>query len=255
MSNYRNRYAAAIVFLLVTLCGMLAGCSNTEEVPPSYEPPTFTSDSFVVVYRAPDAVPFYYGGNFPEGFESMLEVYWSFPTPYYNGSEATKKVSAYFQEQGMMEDIDSLLAEAKKAYNSSDDYNARHYRQDTQLTATTNAMWAFNTEITVPYSDGYTHLEYSNFFDPSTGEPLDFWDLFSAPKEDVQKKLISYGTGYYDEQLMIDTFDPSFVSFGTEVIMVNYAPGTLMDTSAGYSIEYSDLADILHPWAIPSNAP
>lgn len=25
MSNYRNRYAAAIVFLLVTLCGMLAG--------------------------------------------------------------------------------------------------------------------------------------------------------------------------------------------------------------------------------------
>ena len=81
MSNYRNRYAAAIVFLLVTLCGMLAGCSNTEEVPPSYEPPTFTSDSFVVVYRAPDAVPFYYGGNFPEGFESMLEVYWSFPTP------------------------------------------------------------------------------------------------------------------------------------------------------------------------------
>lgn len=184
----------------------------------------------------------------------MLEVYWSFPTPYYNGSEATKKVSAYFQEQGMMEDIDSLLAEAKKAYNSSDDYNARHYRQDTQLTATTNAMWAFNTVITTPYADGYTHLEYSNFFDPATGEPLKLWDLFSVPKEDVQKKLISYGTGYYDEQLMIDTFDPSFVAFGSKSIMVTYAPGTLMDTSAGYSIEYSDLADILHPWAIPSNA-
>lgn len=255
MSNYRNRYTVAVVFLLVALCVVLSGCSNTEEPPPSYVPPSFSSDSFVVVYRAPDAVPFHYGGNFPEGFEPMLEIYWSFPTPYYNGSEATKKVCAYFQELGMMEDIDSLLAEAKATYTDSDDYTARHYRQDTQLTAATDAMWAFNTEITVPYSDGYTHLEYSNFFDSATGEPMELWDLFSVPKEDAQKKLISYGTGYYDEQLMIDTFNPAFVSFGTEVIMVNYAPGTLMDTSAGYSIEYSDLVDILHPWAIPSNAP
>ena len=89
MSNYRNRYTVAVVFLLVALCVMLAGCSNSEEPPPSYKPPAFTSDSVVVVYRVPDAVPFYYDGNFPEDFESMLEVYWCFPTPYYNGSEAT----------------------------------------------------------------------------------------------------------------------------------------------------------------------
>lgn len=247
----KSRFALILVFSLL----ILSGCNSTEEAPPSYEPPSFSSDSFVVVYRAPDAVPFYYGGNFPEGFESMLEIYWSFPTPYYNGSEATKKVSAYFQEQGMMEDIDSLLAEAKATYTDSDDYTARHYRQDTQFTAATDSMWAFNTEITVPYSDSYTHLEYSNFFDPATGEPMELWDLFSVPKADVQKQLISYGTGYYDEQLMIDTFDPAFVSFGTEVIMVNYAPGTLMDTSAGYSIEYDDLIDILHPWAIPTENP
>ena len=185
----------------------------------------------------------------------MLEVRWEFPVPYYNdSSEAIKKVCAYFQEQGMIEDIDTLLAEAKKAYNSSADYNARHFYQDTQLTAATDSMWAFNTVITVPYSDGYTHLEYSNFFDPATGESLELWDLFSAPKEDVKEKLISYGTGYYDEQLMIDTFDPSFVAFGSKSIMVTFAPGTLMDTSAGYSVEYSDLVDILHSWAIPSNA-
>ena len=154
----------------------------------------------------------------------------------------------------MMEDIDSLLAEAKATYTDSDNYKARHFHQDTQLTATTDSMWAFNTTITVPYSDGNTNLEYSNYFDPATGEPMELWDLFSAPKEDVQREIISYGTGYYDENLMVTTFDPSFVAFGNSKIMVNYAPGTLMDTSAGYSIEYSDLADILHPWAIPSNA-
>ena len=255
MSNSRNRYTAAIVLFLVALCVMLSGCSNEDTTTPVYEPARFTSDSYAVVFRAPDAVPFYYWGNFPEGFEPMLEIRWDFPVPYYNDSnEASKKVCAYFQEQGMVEDIDTLLAEAKKAYNSSDDYNARHFYQDTQLTAATDSMWAFNTVITTPYADGYTHLEHSNYFDPATGEPIELWDLFSASKEDVQKKLISYGTGYYDEQLMIDTFDPSFVAFGSKSIMVTYAPGTLMDTSAGYSVEYSDLADILHPWAIPSNA-
>ena len=254
MSSSRNRYAVEFVLLLVALCVMLSGCNSTEEAPPSYEPPAFTSDSFVVVYRAPDAVPFYYGGNFPEDFESMLEIHWDFPVPYYDSSEAAKKVCAYFQEQGMMEDIDSLLDEAKATYTDSDDFKARRFRQDTQLTAATDSMWAFNTTITVPYSDGNTNLEYSNYFDPATGEPMELWDLFSAPKEDVQKKLISYGTGYYDEQLMIDTFDPSFVAFGSKSTMVTYAPGTLTDPCAGYSIEYSDLADILHPWAIPSGA-
>ena len=248
----KRRFALILALSLL----ILSGCSSTEEAPPVYEPPRFTSDSYAVVFRAPDAVPFYYWGIFPEGFEPMLEVRWEFPVPYYNdSSEAVKKVCAYFQEQGMMEDIDSLLAEAKVTYTDSDDFKARSFHQTTSLTAMTDSMWAFNTEITVPYSDGYTHLEYSNFFDPTTGEPMELWDLFSAPKEDVQKQLISHGTGYYDEQLMIDTFDPAFVSFGTEVIMVNYAPGTLKDPSAGYSIEYDALIDILHPWAIPTGNP
>ena len=246
----KSRFALILIFSLL----ILSGCGSTEAPPPSYEPPAFTSDSFVVVYRAPDAVPFYYDGNFPEDFESMLEIHWDFPVPYYDSNEAAKKVCAYFQEQGMMEDIDSLLAEAKATYTNSDDFKARRFRQDTQLTATTDSMWAFNTTITVPYSDGNTNLEYSNYFDPATGEPMELWDLFSAPKEAVQREIISYGTGYYDESLMVNTFDPSFVAFGSKSIMVTYAPGTLMDPSAGYSIEYSDLADILHPWAIPSNA-
>lgn len=254
MSNHRNRYKSAIVFLLVALCIVLSGCNEKEASPPAYEPPSFTSDWFGVFYRAPDTVPFYYTGNLPEDFKSMLEVLWQFPVPYNDSSEAVKKVCAYFQEQGMVEDIDSLLAEAKATYTDSDDFKARRFHQETQLTAATDSMWAFNTVITTPYADGYTHLEYSNFFDPATGESLELWDLFSAPKEDVKEKLISYGTGYYDEQLMIDTFDPSFVAFGSKSIMVTYAPGTLMDTSAGYSVEYSDLVDILHSWAIPSNA-
>ena len=247
----KSRFALILAFSLL----ILSGCSSTEEAPPSYEPPAFSSDSFAVVYRAPDAVPFYYWGTFPEGFEPLLVVRWEFPVPYYNeSSEATKTVCAYFQEQGMMEDIDSLLAEAKATYTDSDDFKARRFHQDTQLTAATESMWAFNTTITVPYSDGNTNLEYSNYFDPATGEPMELWDLFSAPKEEVQQQIISYGTQYYNKDLMDKTFDPSFVAFGSKAIMVTYAPGTLMDASAGYSIEYSDLLDILHPWAIPSNA-
>ena len=254
MSIHRNRYKSAIVFLLVALCIVLSGCNEKEASPPAYEPPSFTSDWFGVFYRAPDAVPFYYTGNLPEDFKSMLEVLWQFPVPYNDSNEAVKKVCAYFQEQGMMEDIDSLLAEAKATYTDSDDFKARRFHQDTQLTAATESMWAFNTTITVPYSDGNTNLEYSNYFDPATGEPMELWDLFSAPKEEVQQQIISYGPQYYNKDLMDKTFDPSFVAFGSKAIMVTYAPGTLMDASAGYSIEYSDLLDILHPWAIPSNA-
>ena len=66
----KRKFALILIFSLL----ILSGCNSTEEAPPSYEPPAFTSDSFVVVYRAPDAVPFYYTGNLPEDFESMLEV-------------------------------------------------------------------------------------------------------------------------------------------------------------------------------------
>ena len=57
---------------------------------------------------------------------------------------------------------------------------------------------------------------------------------------------------YYDEARMEEYFDPTFVAFFHDKINVTYGPGTLSEPCAGYSIEYSVLADILHPWAVPN---
>ena len=243
----------AIFILIAALCMVLAGCSEEKTPPPAYKPPAFSSDAIDIVFRAPDGVPFYYGGNFPEDFNAMLVFNWEYPTPFYDSSEEAKQVCAYFQEHGVTEDIPKLLEKAKASYSESEDYKPYRFSQIVRLTAETDSLWAFDTEYTVPYADSYTHANRSDFFDPSTGKALELWDLFSASKEEVTDRIISFGVKYYDEARMEEYFDPTFVAFFHDKINVIYGPGTLSEPCAGYSIEYSELADILHPWANPKN--
>ena len=242
----------AIFILIAALCMVLAGCSEEKTPPPAYKPPAFSSDAIDIVFRAPDGVPFYYGGNFPEDFNAMLVFNWEYPTPFYDSSEEAKQVCAYFQEHGVTEDIPKLLEKAKASYSESEDYKPYRFSQIVRLTAETDSLWAFDTEYTVPYADSYTHANRSDFFDPSTGKALELWDLFSASKEEVTDRIISFGVKYYDEARMEEYFDPTFVAFFHDKINVTYGPGTLSEPCAGYSIEYSELADILHPWAVPN---
>ena len=239
--------------LIAVICMALSGCVKEETPPPAYKPPAFSSDAIDIVFRAPDGVPFYYGGNFPEDFNAMLVFNWEYPTPFYDSSEEAKQVCAYFQEHGVTEDIPKLLEKAKASYSESEDYKPYRFSQIVRLTAETDSLWAFDTEYTVPYADSYTHANRSDFFDPSTGKALELWDLFSASKEEVTDRIISFGVKYYDEARMEDYFDPTFVAFFHDKINVTYGPGTLSEPCAGYSIEYSELADILHPWANPKN--
>ena len=92
-------------------------------------------------------------------------------------------------------------------------------------------------------------------FDRETGERIETWDLFSCQPEEAKKALLDRAE-LGDPALLREAeaaFDPAWVVFTSDGIEVWFPQGSLpsQETSLILFLEYSQLEDILHSWAIP----
>lgn len=191
-------------------------------------------------------------GCYVMGLESFADL----------SQQAQEKISAYYQERGLLYDEEEELEKAYAAYlKKGADFQSYLVEQDVSPSASSEKVMYFRTDVTLPLDQEgggtiYT-LALGDAFDRETGERLALWDLFRCPEEEARRAILDAAldwTGSGGVRAGMEaTFTPERVIVSSDGLSINYEPGTLPGEEHGY-IVYADLnkiQDLMYGWAVP----
>ena len=185
----------------------------------------------------------------------------------YLTSEARAKISKYFKEQGLIYDVKEGLEKSYKEYCESknkNSYEGYTIMQDLNCTGGNEDVIYFTTstvepKLNMPIEEGREHTENSicTTFHCKTGEVIDNLELFSCDREEVLDKLLEVSEISDKETIneMKKVFSSKNIVMQDENIQVYFESGVLPseEYTTIFTVQYSDLQDILYSWAIPNN--
>jgi len=175
---------------------------------------------------------------------------------------AKEKVLAFYEEQGLLYNLEYELERAYAAYLECDGerFDSHMTGQDTSPSGSTDRVMYFRTIVTRPI-DG-KHIYEENLgaaFDRETGEHINNLDLFTCPKAEILTKLLDIA-GVTDSILrkeMEAAFRPEDLIFSEGSLEIQFAQGTLPSQEHSYfvALDYDErLCALLHDWAVPKAA-
>ncbi len=175
---------------------------------------------------------------------------------------AQKAVSAYYEEQGLLYDIQAELEKAYAEYlackESGTEYHARLISQDITPTASNDKIMCFLTSVYLPVDEQTVQeLRFAAVFDRETGEVLSIWDLFTLPEAEARQWLLdAFDVEAALRAEMEAALKPEYISLSPENLFVTFPQGSLpsQQYSYGFGFEYKKLKEVLQPWAIPSKS-
>lgn len=178
---------------------------------------------------------------------------------------AQKKVSAYFQERGMLYDVAEELEASYANYQTRNPKKPTPgVSQDVTPVASSSRVMYFLTTVHTPiHGDGSATMEelrLCDAFDRETGAHIEGWDLFTCPPEDVARTLLDL-TQITEQPLRTEmeaALQPEYLIFYPGNIEGWFPRGALpsQSTSFGFGLDYTDgLKAILQPWAVPVTEP
>lgn len=192
------------------------------------------------------------------GFEGMSET-------------AQQAVKSYFEEQGTLYDWDiqlsaayadyrQCLKEAKKPEASA--FQSHPVWQEAFPTSETERFTAFCISLMLPKDSHYdgtiNERRFSLLFDRQTGERIDAFSLFSVPEKEAAQALFECCSGSDtnapSRAEFIRLLRPEYICWYPDALEIYFPPDLFSDFADGWVayIPFSDLADILRPWALPS---
>lgn len=175
--------------------------------------------------------------------------------------DAQEQILAYYQEQGLLYDLDAELERAWQAFSSCEsktDFQPYHLSQEIIPVGANETIISYATIVTLPI-DG-NHVQETRccaVFDRKTGQKMDMADLFQCPEEEAGARILS-AVQMDDPKLkqeMADAFRMEYVTLQSDALEIHFPYGSL----PGYEeihilgIGYEDLTGILQPWAIPDS--
>lgn len=179
------------------------------------------------------------------------------------GEAAQTSIGAYYQDQGLLYDIQTELERAYQDYRSCRDsgetFAAYAAGQEVRPTASNGRIICFETEITRSIRGRLVEkIQRNAVFDRETGERLDTESLFTVPQEEVAQRLLG-AAAICDSVLREEiaaAWSPDWLKFLPERLEVFFPRGALpsQETAYGFSADYADIRDILRDWAVPEAA-
>lgn len=182
------------------------------------------------------------------------------------GEAAQTAIGAYYEDQGLLYDLQAELERAYGAYldcqSSGEDFQAYIARQEVFPTASNDRIICFTTSVTLSVQGARSNqgrvveeTRLSAVFDRETGEKLETMSLFTVPQEEVLERLFS-AAQIYDSALreeMKAAWDPAWLAPDSGGLSVYFPRGSLpsQETAYGFSVDCEDVRDILHDWAVP----
>lgn len=176
--------------------------------------------------------------------------------------EAQKNVLHYYENQGILYDVQAELTRAYDVYRKLEDksaFSAYFLEQSIVPVASNESVMYFLTSVYLPKNHN-TYYEYriGATFDRKTGENINNLDIFSCSKDEVIEKILDIA-GINDITLrkeMSSAFKAECIIVFPDHIEIHFDEGTLPSQDYSYSmgLDYNDaLISILHDWAIPKD--
>lgn len=178
---------------------------------------------------------------------------------------AQKNVSAYFQERGLLYDVEEELEKSYANYQTrSPNKPTPSAGQDITAQASSDRVMYFLTTVDLPiHGDGTAtneQLRLCDAFDRETGAHIDGWDLFTCSPEEVKRALPDLAQ-VMEQPLrseMEAALQPENIVFFPSGAEVWFPRGSLpsQDSALGLGLDYDDaFKAILQPWAVPVAEP
>lgn len=173
--------------------------------------------------------------------------------------QAQQAITAYYDSQGAMYDLEEYLELAYADYlesGSPSEFRCYYIDQETAPSASNDTVIYFTTTVLLPINqENAESLSYTRAFDKETGDVIDGWDLFSASEGEVKAALL----GAYSEdetilQAVYDGFQPEYVQLRADGYQISL-PAGIIDGTAGTGIggAYTEeVLAVLNEWAVPT---
>lgn len=178
------------------------------------------------------------------------------------GPAAQSNILKFYEEQGLLYDIQDELEKAYDAYLKKEDpsqFNGYMISQDIAPTASNEHMMYFLTSVLLPIDHNqYNEYRIGAAFDRKTGEEISDWDLFSYSPEEAKQAVLEIA-GISDPILkkeMEIALKPECLIWFPDHLEVCFNQGTLPSQEGVYmlGLDYDDkLSEIINEWAIPKS--
>lgn len=175
---------------------------------------------------------------------------------------AREKILAYYEEQGVLYDVNEKLEKAYEQYRllGAESVSVGVAGQDIAPAGANEQIICFLTCVVTPDTGRYqsTELRLGAVFDRETGKHLSGYDLFTCEPGEIIEKLAQIGD-IQDQDLigeMKANFKPEYVVLFPECLEINFPYGSLpeYDTGFGMAFDYNEeIRALLQPWAIPDS--
>ena len=177
---------------------------------------------------------------------------------------AKEKVRIWYQDQGLLYDLDKELEDAYQDYleceKSREHFTCHKVSQDVTESAENPEYMVILTAVTTPkklHFDGGTTCNYQTaVFSRSTGDRVDIWSLFTMPEEQVKEELAkncSIEDTTVSEQDVGPVMDQGQILLFQDYLEVWFPYGTWerQEFDKGFGFEYDKIEGLLYDWAVP----
>ena len=210
-------------------------------------------------YRLPDGTELLWvrGPSGPENhFVGSLESFNDL------NQQAQKRISAWYEERGLLYDEGAELEKAYAAWQKSgEDFRCSMVEQDVSPSASSGKVMYFHTSLTLPlYQDEAgtsCALSLGDAFDRETGEHLELWDLFRCPEAEARQAIIDAcldWAGSGDIRAGLEAaLTPERVVVSSDSLYMHFEPGVISKDPTGYAFnaDMGTLKDLMYDWAVP----
>jgi len=173
--------------------------------------------------------------------------------------QTQEAILAYYEEQGLLYDLDAQLEFAWQCYQEAEEkpmFQAHHLSQDISPTAANEKLIWYSIYVTRPVGDGLHHQTSTHTaFDRETGEVINTADLFQCTEKELGRRILEI-VNMPDTELsreMENAFRFEYLDFSSNYLDVCFPAGSLISQNMDHSmgVEYEDLYGFIHPWAVP----
>lgn len=181
------------------------------------------------------------------------------PTLDMLSEQAQEAVLSYYEKLGFLYDLDQELERAWQDYLTSDKrlaFQSRHLSQDISPCAANDTLIWYTIYVTLPAENGLHHqLSTQTAFDRKTGNVLEPAALFSCDEAELIRHILDH-VDMPDTALareMEQNFQFAYLNFESNTLGVCFPIRSLPSDNRVHiiSIDYADLGNLIHPWAIP----
>ena len=206
----------------------------------------------------------------PDGTELLREQYPVGPDNVYTGDapslselepEVQQSILSYYEEIGLLYDLDAELEQAYQWYLKTEDgepFYSCMVSQHIDPTAANDRFVWYSAYVTHPIKDGL-HEETSvhTIFDRKTGAVVAPADLFTCSETEAANRILD-AAQMPDTELrreMEKAFRFEYLNFHSNALDICFPAGSLIGEQTNHylGIDYGNLTGILHTWAIPDS--